>query len=97
MQVPPPGSGSPKKPEPQPAREERVRGGNGQGAAQQGAVQRPAVASALDVAAQFIVDERTGRVLVRIYDTRTGETIRTIPPNQVVEFLLGSGGLDVRV
>jgi uncharacterized FlaG/YvyC family protein len=55
------------------------------------------VSSALDVAAQFIVDERTGRVLVRIYDSRTGETIRTIPPNQVVEFLLGAGGLDVRV
>ena len=95
MQVPPPNSGSLKKPdkaEPQPAREERVRGGNGQGS-----VQRPPAPSALDVAAQFIVDERTGRVLVRIYDTRTGETIRTIPPNQVVEFLLGAGGLDVRV
>ncbi|MDR5708993.1 MAG: flagellar protein FlaG, partial [Armatimonadota bacterium] len=84
MQVPPPGSGSPKKPEaaePQPAREREMRG-NGPGLA----VERPQTApSALDVAAQFIVDERTGRVLVRIYDTRTGETIRTVPPNQVVE------------
>ncbi len=96
MQVPPPGSGSPKKPEaaePRPAREKGVRG-NGPGPR----VDRPQPApSALDVAAQFIVDERTGRVLVRIYDTRTGETIRTIPPNQVVEFLLGAGGVDVRV
>jgi len=95
MQVPPPSSGSLKKadrPEPQPAREEKARRADGGSP-----VQRRAVSSALDVAAQFIVDERTGRVLVRIYDTRTGETIRTIPPNQVVEFLLGAGGLDVRV
>ncbi len=93
MLVPPPSSGSTKKPEPQPAQDRQVRGGNGQGSPE-----RPQRApSALDVAAQFVVDERTGRVLVRIYDTRTGETIRTIPPNQVVEFLLGTGGLDVRV
>ncbi len=93
MQVPPPSSGDPKRPEPQPAQERVGRPGNGQ-AAQRRTHSAP---SALDVAAQFVVDERTGRVLVRIYDTRTGETIRTIPPNQVVEFLLGAGGLDVRV
>lgn len=95
MQVPPPSSGSlkgPDRPEPQPAREDKARRSDGGSP-----VPRPAVSSALDVAAQFIVDERTGRVLVRIYDSRTGETIRTIPPNQVVEFLLGAGGLDVRV
>ncbi len=96
MQVPPPGSGRPKKPEaaePQAAPQRAVRG-NGSGPA----AERPQTTpSALDVAAQFIVDERTGRVLVRIYDTRTGETIRTIPPNQVVEFLMGAGGVDVRV
>ncbi|MDR7414839.1 MAG: flagellar protein FlaG [Armatimonadota bacterium] len=95
MQVPPPGPGSPRKPErpePKPTEERKVQGGNGQ---ESGRSKAPP--SALDVAAQFIVDERTGRVLVRIYDTRTGETIRTIPPNQVVEFLLGSGGFDVRV
>ncbi len=93
MQVPPPSSGGPKKPEPQPAKERVSRPGNGQTAERRS----QAPPSALDVAAQFVVDERTGRVLVRIYDTRTGETIRTIPPNQVVEFLLGAGGLDVRV
>jgi uncharacterized FlaG/YvyC family protein len=49
------------------------------------------------VVAQFIVDPKTHEVLVRIYDTRTGETLRTIPPSRVVEFLLGDGGLDLRV
>lgn len=52
---------------------------------------------AFQVVAQFIVDPKTHEVLVRIYDTRTGETLRTIPPSRVVEFLLGDGGLDLRV
>ncbi len=53
--------------------------------------------SAFQVAAQFIVDPNTHEVVVRIYDTRTGETLRTIPPSRLVEFLLGEGGLDLRV
>lgn len=52
---------------------------------------------AFQVAAQFIVDPNTHEVLVRIYDTRTGQTLRTIPPSRLVEFLLGEGGLDLRV
>ncbi len=94
MEVPPPSSGGAKKPEPQPAEKQSVLS-EARERTKEGTASAPR--SALDVAAQFVVDERTGRVLVRIYDTRTGETIRTIPPNQVVEFLLGSGGLDVRV
>ncbi len=94
MQVPPPSSNSAKKPEPQPAEKRSALARSGE---RQTESRASGLRSALDVAAQFVVDERTGRVLVRIYDTRTGETIRTIPPNQVVEFLLGAGGLDVRV
>lgn len=93
MQVPPARSGGSGKPEPQPAQDRGVRAKDGES----GRPRPQRAPSAWDVAAQFVVDERTGRVLVRIYDTRTGETIRTIPPNQVVEFLLGTGGVDVRV
>lgn len=92
MQVPPPRSGS-GKPEPHPAQDRGVRTRDGES----GGPRPQRAPSAWDVAAQFVVDERTGRVLVRIYDTRTGETIRTIPPNEVVEFLLGTGRVDVRV
>jgi hypothetical protein len=99
MQVPPPSSNSTRKPAVERAPQRPPAAGSGQAQAPGAAgpvPSRPPQATALDVAAQFIVDPQTHRVLVRIYDTRTGETIRTIPPNEVVEFLLRSGGLDIR-
>lgn len=93
MQVPPPGpprtgpraqrtmpvrpTGSPSRP---PADAEAVLSG-----AEAVRVEAP---DALNVAAQFVVDDITGRILVRIYDSSTGETIRTIPPTKVVNLML---------
>lgn len=52
---------------------------------------------ALNLAAQFMVDDLTGRILVRIYNSRTGETIRTIPPTRVVNLMLKMMGAESAV
>lgn len=41
----------------------------------------------LNIVAQFIVDDATKRVMVRILDTQSGEVLRTIPPTGAAHLL----------
>lgn len=40
-----------------------------------------------DIYAEFETDEETRQIVVRIFDGRTGELVRTIPPDQLAEEL----------
>lgn len=42
-------------------------------------------ASALDVQAHFSVHKSTGRIMVKIINTRTGQVLREIPPEKLVD------------
>lgn len=42
----------------------------------------------VEIAAQYMMAEDTKLVLVRIYDRRTGRTIRVIPPTIMVSAIL---------
>jgi hypothetical protein len=42
----------------------------------------------VEMAAQYMVGEDTKHVLVRIYDRRTGRTVRVIPPTIMVSAIL---------
>ena len=46
-----------------------------------------------DVAVQYMVADHTKHLVVRIYDRRTGETIRVIPPTLMVSTILKSLGV----
>lgn len=45
-----------------------------------------------DVGARFSIDDTTNRVTVTMYDRRTGEVLREIPPPQVREMLAAGAG-----
>ncbi|MDR5702661.1 MAG: flagellar protein FlaG [Thermofilaceae archaeon] len=85
------------EPKPSPSQEGQAVSKGGSGEAGRDVKKPP---SPMDVAAEFIVDQKTHRVTVRIMNVRTGEVIRIIPPGKLIELisqLTGRSVIDKKV
>lgn len=105
LEVPPPrhleegkrASSQDSEPKPSAPKEDRAVHKGAQGVITRDVKEPP---SPMDVAAEFIVDQKTHRVTVRITNVRTGEVIRVIPPGKLMELisqLTGRNAIDRKV